>query len=229
MAGPIQDQGHIPGPVFIPGVSAVRLFWLLKNGKTAFNVLHGSWTSAPANTQAYVDEVFSDIKGALSGSGLLGALDVETRLQKVGVRNMSADSPGVGFAEVISSGVEMPGTASGGSSLPPQIALVVSLRTEFSGQANRGRCYLPGFNTGAQDTTGKVQSTVADNAVDFLEGVQSALSSNGLTLCIAQPARKAYTGRTGTEHLARDAGHVPVTNIVVLNNVWDTQRLRSRI
>jgi hypothetical protein len=229
MAGPIQDPGHIPGPVFINGVAAIRLFWRLKNGKLAFNVLHGKIEGSPITTQAAVDTLFTNIKGALSDSGLLAALDVETILQKVGYRNMSSDSPGVGYAEIISAGTEMPGTASGGSSLPAQIALVVSLRTAFSGQANRGRCYLGGFNTGAQDLAGRVQGGVADNAVDFLEGVQSALDTAGHQLCIAQPARKAYVGRTGTNHPARDADSVPVTNIVVLNNVWDTQRLRSRI
>lgn len=229
MAGPIRDPGHIPGPVCIDGVAAVRLFWELPNGKTAYNVLHGSYVADPNFDETKVNNLFTGIKTGLTNSGLLAALDTETRLAKIGCRDMQCLPDGVGFGELQSTAAGLAGTAAGGSPLPFQISFVVSLKSVYSRQANRGRMYIPGFNTGAQDTAGKCQEAVADNAVEFVQGIKSAFAAAGLSMCIAHPARQAYEGRTGVNYPARPSGHVTVENIVWRDLTWDTQRLRSHL
>lgn len=229
MPAPIRDLGHIPGPIFIPDCVAVRLYWKIPNGKTIFNVLHASYDTIPGLSEEFVETLQTAVEGALNTSGWLTSLDTETVLAKVGIRDMREVSAGTGLSEWVSSGGGVPGTAVGGGPMPPQIAFVVSLKTGLAGQANRGRIYLPGINTGTQDPNGLMKGPNADSAVTFIRNVRTAMTAQNLTMCIAHPARQAYTGRDGADHAARDAGTVPVSNIVSLDNVYDTQRLRARV
>lgn len=228
MPAPVRDPGRIPGKVFIDNCVAIRLFWKLANGKIAFNVLHASYVATPPLTEAYVEALQTTIEGALNTSTWPTSLDVETKLQAVGIRDMREDQPDVGLAEWVSSGGGVNGTGVGGGPLPFQLAFVVSLKTGFAGQANRGRVYLPGLHSSCMTTDGLIDDGDKNSAVNFIKGIRDSIDNQGLTLCIAHPARQAYTGRDGTAHPARDADTVAVTNIVALDNTFDTQRLRAR-
>lgn len=230
MPAPVRDEGHIPGAVYIQSVVAIRLFWTLSNGKTAFNVLHARYGSTPAFSQAYVNSIFTSVATALNSSNLDTYLDVQTKLAHVGVRDMrSTGTPPVGYSEWVSDNVPVSGQAVGGGPMPPQISLVVSLKTGFSGQGNRGRVYIPGWNNTADTGNGLAKQEAADAAVDFIEELKDSAFGNSLTLVIAQPARQAYTGRTGVAHPARSSGSQIVSGIVSLNNRWETQRLRAAL
>lgn len=226
------DLGHIPGAVYIPQCMAIRLFWRLPNTKTAFNVLHCRIATPPSLSQAYVDAFFTDVLTAYTASGLPGHQDVETRLTNVGLRNMARDTTGFGFGEWVSANTGASGSAGpGGGPLPAQISFVVSLKTGFSGQANRGRVYIPGFHSSADDGNGSASDDTAADCVDFITRIGQMLTARAMPLAIAHPARAAYTSPKPpfTEHEARPAGVVNVTGITKLNNVWDTQRLRSHL
>jgi len=226
----IRDPGHVAGSVYIQSVVAIRLFWTLSNGKTAFNVLHARYGTAPAFSQAFANSVFTSVAGALNSSNLDTYLDVQTKLAHVGVRNMASQgTPPVGFSEWVSDVTPVSGQAVGGGPMPPQIALVVSLKSGFSGQANRGRVYIPGWNNTADTGNGLAKQEAADAAVDFIQALKDAAFGNSLSLCIAQPARQAYEGRTGVTHPARSSGSQLVNGIVSLNNRWETQRLRAAL
>lgn len=227
MPAPIRDLGHIPGPIFIPNCCAVRLYWKIPNGKTVFNVLHASYEGIPGLSEEFVEGLQTDIEAALQTSGWLSSMDTETVLAKIGIRDMRDVGGGTGLSEWVSSGGGVPGTATGGGPMPAQIAFVVSLKTGLAGQANRGRVYLPGINTTTQDPNGLMKGPNGDSAVQFIRNVRGALTDSGLTLAIAHPARQHYVGRNGQDHPARDADTVAVTNIVSLNLVYDTQRLRA--
>lgn len=221
------DDGHIPGPVFIPNCAAIRLFWDLPNGKRATNVLHAQHTGSPPQTQTAVNALYTAVAAALTASGLAAALANTTELVGVGVRKMDNNGFGEGFAEMGSNLGATPGTG-GTNALPANVSFVVTLRTGLSRQANRGRVYLPGFIEETNMAPGGIASDEAKNAaVDFIGRISNAFTSASMTLCIAHPARKSYTGSTGTSHPARSAGTVPVTSILALNNVWDSTRLRS--
>jgi hypothetical protein len=207
------------------------LIWTLPNGKRAYNILHASYGTKPLFSTAWINTLDTAFKSALTTTGLLNNLDSATKYENTGVRDMAETNPGsgVGWSEWTSSNAAATGAAVAGQALPPGAAFVVTLRSGFSRQANRGRVYLPGFNTNALTTGGTIPDDVKEDCEDFIEGLKSALSNVSLTLCIAHPARQAYTGSTGVEYAARAAGHVTVENIVALNNVFDSQRLRSRL
>jgi hypothetical protein len=223
------DPGRIPGPVYIPNALAVKLHWNLANNKAATNVLHFRYTSAPSMTEAFVNGVQTDANTAFTSSGVATGIDTETQLLAISVRDLAQDPSGRGFAENRSTGAAVTGGAVGGKPMPYQVAFVVSLKTGFSGQANRGRVYIPGWNTEASDDEGDIQEAHAINAVEFITNFKNAMDGRGLELSIAQPARQAYEGLTGTQHPARAARLTEVTSITRLNLHWDTQRLRAQL
>jgi hypothetical protein len=222
------DPGHIPGAVFIPNCASVRLIWELANGKQASNVMHGSYTSPPPRTMTWINGLFNAIGTAFAASNHQGNVSDAVRLVAVGVRDMAQTSPPGGWTEIRSDAAAVSG-GNGTDPLPPNVSFVVSLKTDRRGQANRGRVYLPGFAENMNTPGGVCDDAASDNAVDFIRRVQTGMSSNGLTLCIAQPARAAYTSPVPpfTEHDQRPARTVQVNSVVKLNNVWDSTRLRS--
>lgn len=221
------DPGHIPGPVFIPQVAAVRLIWTLPNGKTANNVLHGHYTTMTVVDQTTINNLYTAIATAFTSSGYAGQSATTFKLQAVGVRDLAQAGPGVGHGEIMSNLAATPGSGTG-DALPANVSFVVSLKTGFSLQANRGRVYLTGYTETVNDPGGVANSAVAVDAVTFMNAVKTGMGSSGLVLTIAHPARAGYTSpTTGVVHGARPAGDVLVTSIVALNNVWDSTRLRS--
>lgn len=224
-----QDPGHIPGPVFIPGCAAVRLMWQLPNGKIANNILHGSYTTPPPNTQSFINTLFTAISSGWNTSGYQGQCVSTFKLANVGVRDLAEVPPpgsGVGHGEIVSNNAAVAGSGTG-DALPAGISNVVSLKTGLSRQANRGRVYLTGYTEAWNLAAGVMDPAVQTAGTAFITAVQSAMNSNGLVLCLAHPARAAYTGHAGANHPQRTAGTVQVTQIVSLNNVWDSTRLRS--
>jgi len=223
------DLGHIKGPVFIPNVAAIRLVWQLPSGKKAANVLHAQFATPPTVTQAFVNALFTSLTTGTGWSNHAGALHTTTLLTALGFRDMTQVSTGVGHAEVLSTVTAVPGTAAASDPLPANVAFVVSLKTGLSLQANRGRVYLPGFAESANDTTGHASTTVVSNAVAWVTQIQTVLAAQSLNMCIAHPARKAYTGDAGAAHADRPAGFVVVQQVLALNSIWDSTRLRSRL
>jgi hypothetical protein len=64
--------------------------------------------------------------------------------------------------------------------------------------------------------------------VNFVTAIQTAMTASGLTMCIQQPPRLAYTGpNTGTPHAARVAATVDVTSISTRSTTFRSQRRRA--
>jgi hypothetical protein len=234
MPAPPRDLGHIPGPVYIPQVVAVRLIWQAPNLKFFSNVLHGKFTGTTLGaTQSAVNNLFSAILTAFTSSALSTMLHQQTKLSQLGVRDLTFDTTtNSGFGEVKSN---IPGLAGAGpgadAALPANVAFAVTLGTGHSHQANRGRVYLGGFTASADQGTGIAVNALVLDAPAFIVAVQTAMAAYTppLVLCIAHPARQAYTSpRTGIAYPARQAGSVPVSNITARDAIWDTQRLRVR-
>jgi hypothetical protein len=218
------DPGRIPGPVTIPQCAQVRLFWTLGNGKTVTNVLHGAYTGSFNPTVTMADQLQTAMNAALTSSNLAGQLHNSTALFGVGLRDISAAHT----TEFLSNQTSQPGTGTG-TALPPQTALVVTLRTGLAGQGGRGRVYIPGWASIADVGNGVATVAATSAAQSFINTFSTAINQTGiaLTFVIAHPARAAYTGKTGTAHAARPASTVPITGIFVENAVWDTQRRRA--
>ena len=222
------DPGHIPGPVFIPLCASVRLIWSLPNGKTASNILHGSYATPPPRTQTWINGLYTAITTAAATTTHRSSLSPLCGLQAVAVRDMAQTTPPGGWTEIRSNLGAVNGTGTG-DPLPPSISYVVSLKTDRRGQESRGRVYLTGFTEAQNTPGGDCLNTTGDACVAFIGAVSAAMTANALTLCIAHPARQAYDSPTPpfTHHDVRAAGTVTVNSILKLNDHWDSTRLRQ--
>lgn len=216
------DAGRIPGAVVIPNAIQVRLVWTLANGKTVYNVLHGSVAGGFSATTAVADAVFTALKANAGWTSLRANLSTTCSLFGVDLRDLRSINQPV----VASTTAAAAGTGATGA-IPPGDALCVTLRTALVGRGSRGRVYLPGFDFSALAAGGVAAAGTVTNATSFMTGVQTVLTASSITLAIANPARAAYTGSTGAAHAARPAGILPVTGIVTRNNIFDHQRRRA--
>jgi len=94
-------------------------------------------------------------------------------------------------------------------SLPPQIAIVVSLRTELANRAGRGRFYLPSPATNAV-TAGRLTTAIQQNVVNAMTRMFASLDSAGITPILF--SRTTFQNTTVTSFNVGD--------------VFDTQRRR---
>lgn len=216
------DLGRIPGKVVIANTVQVRLIWTLPNAKTVYNVLHARTAGAPAVTQALAQAVFAAILAGADWTNWRAQINTGVSLAGVDLRSLHlVDQP-----TIQSSGGAVAGTGAGGA-IPPGDALVVTLRTAQVGQHARGRVYLPGLDFAALAAGGVASATTLTRAPLFVTLVQTALSGQGMTMCIANPARAGYAGHNGVVHAARAATTLDVTAIVCRNNIIDHQRKRA--
>lgn len=216
------DPGRIAGPVVIPNCVAVELRWTLSNGKTAKNVLHARVASGFAVTPTVAEALRAAISGSAAYTAWKAHLHTSCAFASVGLRDLrSANQP---IEE--STGAANPGTGAV-DPLPPEVALVATLRTALAGRSFRGRVYLCGFDAGALTATGNATAGTVTDGTNFMSEVASALTAEGMTLCIAQPARAAYTSPNGTVHAARPAATADVTSQLVRDGIFDSQRRRK--
>lgn len=97
-----------------------------------------------------------------------------------------------------------------GNSLPPQCAIVCTLRTNLSGRSHRGRFYLPPAATGVVTNLGRLNSTAQANMADALQDFMTTVLGAGHTPVVYSRVLHATTVIT-----ALDVG-----------DVFDTQRRR---
>jgi hypothetical protein len=218
----MSDPGRIAGPVVIPNCVQVRLFWTLPNGKTVYNVLHGTVAGGFSATAAVAEAIFTAIKAAGGWTAFKANVNSGVSLAGVDLRDLrTANQPIVASSTAASAGT------GAGTALPPGDALTVTLRTANAGRSFRGRVYLPGFDSTAMAAGGVAAAGTVTNAAGFVTAVQTALTASSIALAIAQPARNAYTSPKGTFHAARAAAAAVVTSIVCRNNIFDHQRRRA--
>lgn len=216
------DPGRIPGAVIIPSVFQVRLGWTLGNTKLVHNVMHVQVSDGFTITPADLDALLA----SMTSGGLFTAVSAFMSTQ-ISVTSLDVRDIRTANNALIESGTIAVTGADGTDPLPPEVAFVLTLRTLFAGQGFRGRIYLPGWSTNALDTGGFAKAAMASAAVDWVNDWKALFLGNGMTLCVAQPARQAYVGETGVSHPARDAASFRVEDIVARDLVFDSQRRRS--
>ena len=207
--------------VIIPNCVQVRLLW--QGASRAFlNVLHAQYTLAGPLNPNIAETIFSALKTDSRVTTWLSELPTNTVFTGLDVRDLrNSNNP-----LIPSTSLAAPGTAAG-APLPPQTCMVITLRTASAGRAFRGRIYLGGLSTAAQDTTGHIVTTVAANAVAFVNAIQQAFLAQSMTLAIGQKDLPARPGHGGTTLPARPANVVPVTSVLSRDNIFDTQRRRT--
>jgi hypothetical protein len=88
--------------------------------------------------------------------------------------------------------------------------------------------YFPNWNTLALGTGNVIALDAVNSLQSFINNIPVHYTANGITMAIGHFHRLSYTGSTGRVHPEREAGTVEVTQIVVRDNHWDTQRKRGR-
>jgi len=216
------DDGRIPGPIVIPNAVQLRLLFTLPNTKVARCVFHASAAGGFSATSTVAEAIFAALKAAAGWTNWRTQLSSGVTFSGVELRDLRTPNQPI----VTSTGAAAAGTGAG-TALPPGDALTVTLRTAGAGRGFRGRVYLPGLDSSALAAGGVASATTVTNSAAFVTALQTAMASSGLTMAIAQPARQAYTGVTGVNYAARNAGLATVTSIVTRNNIIDHQRRRS--
>lgn len=219
---PMPDAGRIPGPEVIPNVVTVRMIWALANGRTAYNVCHGTVAGGFSATSTVAEAIFAAMKASAAWTAWKARLNTGVSFAGIDLRDIRAANLPV----VQSTGGAVTGTGAGGA-LPPGDALCVTLRTAGAGRAFRGRVYLPGLDNTALAAAGTAAAGTVTDATAFVTELQTAMTASSLTLAIAQPARAEYTGHGGRVIPARAASSAAVTSIVTRNAVIDHQRRRA--
>lgn len=206
----------------MPNAVQIVLVWNQASGKTAHNVLYGRAGGVPAPTVAQAQAIFSALSSGAQWTALSGFLHSATAFAAVTIRSVHA-----AFQPMVqSTGAAVIGTGAG-QGLPNEVALCVTLRTALTGPQNRGRFYIPGFDTTGLAAGNVASATLVTAAQNWANTISGAFSAQGYTWVIGQPHRLAYTGSTGTQHPERLATSQVVTSSPVRDNHWDSQRRRG--
>lgn len=219
----MSDPGRIPGPTIAPATCQVNVRWTLPNSRVGINALHGAFTGSFTPTVAIANSIMTGLTTGAAWTAYAAHLAGPSGLAGIDLRDISA----AGNALVSSTANGVAGTGP-----PPPLAahtaLVATLRTARAGRNARGRAYLPCFSSAAMAANGQGVAGLSADVNAWLATWSSVFTTVGLTLCIPQPARQAYTGETGTAHPARPvAPSLPVTSVSLRNVIFDTQRRRE--
>lgn len=219
------DPGRIAGPIVIPNCIEVDLLWNIVPTKQVKNVLHGQVASGFNATAAIAQAVYAAIIASGQWTAYKAYVNAGCQFAGVQLRDLrSANNP-----FVTSTGAATPGTGAG-LALPPAVAPVVTFRTANAGRGFRGRAYVPGIDSTALNAnTGNFSAAFQTALQNFFTEVETALTAQSITHCIAQPARNGYTGRKGRVIPARNAGTAQVTSLLMRQLVANSQRRRAYV
>jgi hypothetical protein len=216
------DPGYDRADHRIPNCAQITLRFLLGSGSVANVVTHGSYNGGFSGSQAQANAILTALSSGAQWTALAPHLAPTVNFFGVSIRDLNAeDQP------IIDSNVPGGSGTSSGTELPDEVAVVVTKRTAFTGPEHRGRMYIPGWATtalGANNTVAAATVTALGNWASIVAGVYS---NSGYTFCIGHRHRLAYTSAAGTPIPERLAGTVPITNVAVRDNHWDSQRRRG--
>lgn len=220
---PPRDLGRIPGQFTVPNAIQVNLQWTLPNGKVVQNILHGQVATGFSVTGAIAEAIRASIAGSAAWTAWAAFLTTTTTFNAVLLKDLRTFNNPL----VPSTGAAVAGTAvAGTNSLPADTSVLITLRTAQAGRSKRGRVYLPGLSNLGIATSGALLATAQTAAVNLVTQWQTSLTASGITLALINPARNAYTGKTGAAIAARPAGIVNVTSITSRSTTLRTQRRR---
>jgi len=212
----------VGGPVVIPNCVQIVLNYTQQDLKTCHNVLYGRVGGIPSPTVAQADAIFSALSSGAQYTALKAFQSSLGSFSGVSLRNVHTPNNPI----LTSTGTAVPGTGAG-VTYPNEVAVVVTLRTANVGVQNRGRMYIPNWTSDASAAGNVVLGSAITALQNWANTIAAALSAQGYTWVIGQPARSQYTGTTGTVHPARAATSIVITSASVRNNTWDSQRRRG--
>lgn len=208
-------------PTIIDNAVQVKWLWTLGN-ISAVNVTHASIAGGFTFSSATAQALFAAIAGNMGTSGLVGTWGTGVSFDKVTIRDMRTPNN----AEIESTGAPLTATGSG-DLLPPQVAAVLTLRTAKAGKSFRGRIFLPGFAEDANDGQGRIIIDVINVLTLFAAALPSNYSGSGAQLAVASRQVVDRSAGGGCA-VIKPSNITPVTQVVIRDNRWDTQRRRTQ-
>jgi len=205
----------------VPNVIEVAIKQTGANGKSANFTCHGAYSAAPPSLASLASTLWTAISGAWN-TDLAPLMAPTAMLTAVWLRDMT----NVNNPIVVGTGTNIPGTGTI-PALPPDNAVVLTEIVNARGRGLKGRMYLSGFVVAADGGSGTITAAAETAINNFGLALFNALNTNSLIPCVAQVHRQQYQGLTGTIHPDRPASHVTVSQYVVQDTRWDTQRRRG--
>jgi hypothetical protein len=168
-------------------------------------------TPTPAQAAAQFNVDFIGAVWPATAGGLKGWWEATTVLASLQSRTIN---PATGRV-ISTAGLNLgrPGTGSG-FPLPPEVAVVTSLRTALAGASYRGRMYLPAPRVASNNSTGRLDATAQNDIVVAMAAGMSAVN-----------ASTTY-GTTDVVIYSRLLNTTEVVVQVDVGNVFDAQRRR---
>lgn len=200
--------------LIVPGAAQMRLIWSLSGALYALNVIGVVNAGGIAITQTLTNTVGAAVKAAFTSSSMNTVLSTVVSLVNVGLRDIRSANQ----AEFLDVGAAVAGTLAG-DFLPPQTALVITLRTAQAGPRFRGRIYFCGYGETQNGPLGTAIGCTTIS-INFAAAIKAALVSSSLDMGVIH--------RPTSAPLPISAGFItPVTAVVARDSVWDTQRRRA--
>jgi hypothetical protein len=218
----VPTPGYIAGPLVIPLTFQLRLIWQLANGKVATNVLHAIVADGTDPSVAMANTILGNLVADAATDTYLAFLTTTTALQFIDIRDIRTPAQ----AAFQSTGPAAPGTGVL-HALPEEVALVCTLRTALAGRAHRGRVYLSGFDASGLTAEGHATPGLTAAAQAFVEQLALYMAGEGLALGVGHRGHAEYVNAVGNTVAAEAAGTDLVTQVVVRDNVFDSQRRRK--
>jgi hypothetical protein len=212
----------VKGPVVIPNCAEVK-FKYTQGGMNVTNVLHGNLTAAGPLNPSIAESIFSAVKANAATTTWFGHLHTGFEFVGVEVKDLrTANMPGLE-----STGLALAGTGAG-AAVPQDCALCITLKTAFSGKGFFGRTYLGGLTVADLADSRHWLSTLGPPAIAFMNGLNSAMTAQGLPWVVAQRALQANTNPAAPPHQQqpRPAAVVPITGAAATDFRVDSQRRR---
>lgn len=201
----------------IPNTVQVILQW--GNGtKFPRNVLHGTIGASTPVDVTMANSIMTAWNNLMGSSLLTAQLGLDQSTNSVILRDVRNPN----LAEVSSNVAGVVGTATG-DDLPHQIACVLTIRTAFAGRGFRGRAYLPCWTEDSNGASGQMSAAAKTAADAFAAGFIGVFTAGGVTLGVAKrPIFNPDDCSITTPGVTN-----PATQVIVRNNLWDTQRRRA--
>lgn len=213
------------GPIQVPNCAEVKVIWVTAQG-TFENVYHTQLSAAGPLAQTVAEAVFSALKANAATTAFLTKVHTTWSLAAVHVKDLRA----INMPTIISTGASVLGT-SAGLFMPTDVALVVTLRTQYSGRGWVGRTYLGGITQDNLLDSRHWLNTGAFNSImaNYVNAISSATVSAGLgPLGVMQRQLLPSPDPTAPPpyNQPRAAHLEPVTSINIASNRVDSQRRR---
>jgi hypothetical protein len=203
----------------VDNAALLRIIWAVNQTETAVNVYGVAKPPGVAITQGLVEVIGTNLRAMVTTSGLVAQQSPTVHISRIGLRDINVPNQ----PEFEDTTVGPPGLGTD-PAMPPQIALVVTMRTALAGRRFRGRSYVFGWAGSANEGTGIAAADAVAASSTWITSIQSALTNSGLDLAIV--SRPLYSDAVPPVLIRAGEVH-PVTAILTRDNIWDTQRRRA--